>query len=69
MGTGTLECVVDKTILATKRVIYRNRQKGTPYTLIEVKALLKTQMLIEEYQAYIKGTDQTKVPKNLGVDL
>ena len=48
MGTGTLECIVDKTILATKRVIYRNRQKGIPYTLIEVKALLKTQMLIEE---------------------
>ena len=43
-----------QTILATKRVIYRNRQKGTPYTLIEVKALLKTQILIEEYQAYIE---------------
>ena len=49
--------IVDKTILATKRVIYRNRQKGMPYTLIEVNALLKSQMLIEEYQANIDGTN------------
>ena len=58
MGTGSLEDIIDKTILATKRNIYRNRQTGKPYSLTEVKACLKSQMLIEEYQANIEGNDR-----------
>ena len=57
MGTGSLEDIIDKTILATKRIIYRNRQIGKPYRLAEVKACLRSQMLIEEYQANIDGND------------
>ena len=59
MGTGFLDDIVDKTLIATKRVIHRNRQQGKPYTLREVKALLRTQMLLEEYQSSIEGTDVT----------
>ena len=59
MGTGSLEDITDKTILATKNFIYRNRQKGKPYRLAEVKACLKSQMLVEEYHANITGNDQT----------
>ena len=59
MGTGVLNDIVDKTLIATKRVIYRNRQIGRPYTLQEVKALLRNQMLLEEYQSSIEGTDET----------
>ena len=57
MGTGILECIKDKTILAAKKVIYRNRQTGKQYSLAEVKALLRSQMLTEEYQASIDGKD------------
>ena len=56
MGTGQIEGIVDKTITATKRVIYRNRQIGKQYTITEVKSLLRNQMIIEEYQASIEGT-------------
>ena len=45
--------VVDKTIMATKRVIYRNRQKGKTFSIREIKALLKSQMQCEEYQSVI----------------
>ena len=56
MGTGHLENILDKTLIATKRVIYRNRQSGKPYTLREVKGILRNQMLIEEYQSTLDGT-------------
>ena len=46
---------IDKTILATKMVIYRNRQKEKSYHIEEVKTLLRQQMLIEEYDASVKG--------------
>ena len=59
MGTGNLDDIVDKTLIATKRVIYRNRQQGKPNSLREVKALLRTQMLFEEYQSSVEGTDVT----------
>ena len=58
MGTTLTYDIVDKTILATTRVIYRNRQGGKPYSLKEVQALLRSQMLIEEYQSGIEGTDE-----------
>ena len=57
MGTGNLECIKDKTILATKKLIYRNRQTGKPYSLRELKSVLRSQMIIEEYQASLNGTD------------
>ena len=50
--------IVDKTILATKRVIYRHRQNGTQYNLMEVKNILKSQLTVEEYQSGIEGNDQ-----------
>ena len=58
MGTGSQDDIIDKTILATKKVIYRNRQSGKPYSLNEIKACLKSQMLIEEYQANINGNNR-----------
>ena len=45
-----------KTIIATKRVIYRNRQVPKGYTLREIKALLKRQMQCEEYQAIVENS-------------
>ena len=57
MGTSSTDDIIDKTILATKRVIYRNRQEGKPYSIIEVKARLRTQMLMEEYHAMIEGSE------------
>ena len=59
MGTGSLDDIIDKTILATKKTIYRNRQTGKPYSLNEVKACLKSQMLIEEHQANIDGNERS----------
>ena len=38
--------------------IYRNRQNCKPYSLSDVKACLKNQMLIDEYQANIDGNDR-----------
>ena len=58
MGTGSLDDIIDKTILATKKNIYRNRQSSKPYSVTEVKACLKSQMLIEEYQANINGNNR-----------
>ena len=58
MGTGSQDDIIDKTILATKKVIYRNRQSGKPYSLNEIKACLKSQMLIEEYQANINENNR-----------
>ena len=49
--------IVEKTIIATKRVIYRHRQKGTQYTLREVKTILRSQLTVEEYQSGIEGND------------
>ena len=56
MGTGQPEGIIDKTIIATKRVIYRNRQIGKAYNITEVKSCLRNQMQIEEYQSSIEGT-------------
>ena len=53
---GKNENIVMKTIIATKRVIYRNRQIPKEYTMREVKALLKCQMQNEEYQAGIENS-------------
>ena len=36
-------------------VIYRNRQKGKNYHIEEVKSLLRQQMLLEEYDASVRG--------------
>ena len=58
MGTGYLENITDKTIIATKKVIYRNRQSGKTYRLAEVKSCLRNQMVLEEYHANIEGTEQ-----------
>ena len=49
--------IVDKSIIAAKRVIYRNRQHGKTYSLREVKSLLKSQMILEEYQSGVEGND------------
>ena len=57
MGTGNLECIKDKTILAAKKIIYRNRQTGKQYSITELKSMLRSQMLTEEYQASIDGKD------------
>ena len=59
MGMTSTDDIVDKTIVATTRVIYRNRQQGKPHSLKEVQALLRSQMLIEEYQSSIEGTDKS----------
>ena len=58
MGTGILESATDKTIIAAKKIIYRNRQ-GKPYRLSELKSCLKGQMVIEEYQSHIDGDDKS----------
>ena len=58
MGMTLTDDIVDKTILATTRVIYKNRQEGKPYSIKEVQTLLRSQMLIEEYQSSIEGTDK-----------
>ena len=50
--------MVGKTILATKRMINRNRQKGSQYTLREITSILKSQLVIEEYQSGIEGNDE-----------
>ena len=57
MGTGTLDNIVDKAIIAAKRVIYTNRQVGKQYSVHDVKKLLKTQMKVEEYISCIEGND------------
>ena len=57
MGTSSTGDLLDKIIIATTRVIYRNRQQGKPYTLQEVQATLRSQMQNEEYQSSIEGTD------------
>ena len=57
MGTGTLDNIVDKAIIAAKRVIYTNRQVGKQYSVHDVKKLLKTQMKVEEYISGIEGND------------
>ena len=44
LGTPIGDNIVYKTIMATKRVIYRNRQKDNQYSLRAVQALLKSQM-------------------------
>ena len=54
-GTGMEHDIVEKTIIATKRVIYRHRQKGTQYTLREVKTILRSQLTVGEYQSGIEG--------------
>ena len=54
MGTGNPGSVVDKSILATKKVIYRNRQQGKRYNKNEVFSVLKSQMIIEEYDSSLK---------------
>ena len=38
-------------------MIYRHRQKGTQYTLREVKTILRSQLTVEEYQSGIEGND------------
>ena len=57
LGTDKENDIVGKTILATKRMINRNRQKGSQYTLREIKSILKSQLVIEEYQSGIDGND------------
>ena len=57
MGTGTLDNIVDKAIIAAKRVIYTNRQVGKQYSVHDVKKLLKTQMKVEEYISGIEGNN------------
>ena len=57
MGMKITNDIVDKTIIAAKRVIYRNRQYGEAYSLREVKSLLKSQMILEEYHSYVEGND------------
>ena len=44
--------------MATKRVIYRNRQEGAQYSLRDVTRLLKSQMTLEEYHSGINGNDE-----------
>ena len=56
MGTGNLNNIVDKTIIATKKVIYRNRQQGKSYCTNKVLSILKSQMLIEE--SGLEGNDE-----------
>ena len=58
MGTGNMDNIVQKTIIATKGVIYKNRQIGKNYHIKEVQSLLKSQMLMEEYQAGLEGNDE-----------
>ena len=58
MGIGHPASIVEKTIMATKRVIYRNRQEGAQYSLRDVTRLLKSQMTVEEYHSGINGNDE-----------
>ena len=44
-------------MIATKMVIYRNRQQEKIYKLGEVKALLRQQMILTEHNAIIKSGD------------
>ena len=57
LGQGSTNSIVEKTITATKKVIYRNRQYGGKYSLKDVKNVLSKQMKIEEYQASVIGND------------
>ena len=68
MGTGNPGSVIDKSILATKKVIYRNRQQGKRYNKNEVFSVLKSQMIIEEYDSSLKGSDEDFF-KNVGIDI
>ena len=56
LGISKGDNIVYKTIMATKKVIYRNRQKGSQYSLREVQASLKSQMKCEEYQLIIENS-------------
>ena len=57
LGQGSENSIIEKTITATKKVIYRNRQNGGKYNIKEVKNVLSKQMKIEEYQASVIGND------------
>ena len=56
LGTPKGDNLVYKTIMATKKIIYRNRQKGSRYSLKEVQISLRSQMNIEEYQSIIENS-------------
>ena len=56
LGISKGDNIVYKTIMATKKVIYRNRQKGSQYSLREVQASLKSQMKCKEYQSMIENS-------------
>ena len=58
LGTGDPNNIVDKMIIATKRVIYKNRQTGKSYNIKEVHSLLRSQMLLEEYKSSLEGDDR-----------
>ena len=57
LGQGSTNSIKEKTITATKKVIYRNRQHGGKYNIKEVKNVLSRQKKIEEYQASVIGDD------------
>ena len=57
LGQGLENSIIEKTITATKKVIYRKRQHGGKYNIKEVKNVLSKQMKIEEYQASVIGND------------
>ena len=59
MGTGNMNNIIEKTITATKGIIYKNRQIGKNYNINEVKSSLRSQMLMEEYQAGLEGNDES----------
>ena len=57
LGQGLNNSIIEKTITATKKVIYINRQHGGKYNIKEVNNVLSRLMKIEEYQASVIGND------------
>ena len=53
LGQGENDYIVDKTIMATICVIYRNRQLAKQYNFKEETIFLRAQMILEEYHANI----------------
>ena len=55
-GIDQEENIVYKMIMATKKVIYRNRQVNTKYSINEIIAVLKLQLKCEEYKAVVENS-------------
>ena len=56
-GWDSSEGIINRSIITTIQIIYKNRQTGKKYHLNELKRLLSNQMLLEEYLANTENNE------------